>query len=82
MFGYAIAKGVDRGYPDKSSGNIAERGYDVLIKKLVEVNDNGELSLLQVCEVAGLNADRDGSFSYYIKEPIRINDPKGTGPFY
>jgi unsaturated rhamnogalacturonyl hydrolase len=39
------------------------------------------LSLLQVCEVAGLSADRDGSFEYYIKEPIRINDPKGTGPF-
>jgi len=30
---------------------------------------------------AGLGAGRDGSFAYYIKEPIVDNDLKGVGPF-
>lgn len=33
--------------------------------------------------VAGLggNPYRDGSYEYYVKEPVRNNDPKGVGPF-
>jgi hypothetical protein len=27
------------------------------------------------------NLRRDGSFDYYISEPIRDNDAKGVGPF-
>ena len=27
------------------------------------------------------NYRRDGSFDYYMSEPIRDNDPKGIGPF-
>ncbi|MEC8786145.1 MAG: glycosyl hydrolase family 88, partial [Pseudomonadota bacterium] len=40
-------------------------------------------SLEQVCAVAGLggNPYRDGSFDYYMSEPIRANDAKGVGPF-
>jgi unsaturated rhamnogalacturonyl hydrolase len=29
----------------------------------------------------GGNPYRDGSFEYYISEPIRIDDLKGVGPF-
>ena len=25
--------------------------------------------------------NRDGSFEYYMSEPVRDNDPKGVGPF-
>ena len=52
---------------------------DQLIKK----NDDGTISLTQVCGVAGLGGDpyRDGSYEYYINEVIRDNDPKGVGPF-
>jgi unsaturated rhamnogalacturonyl hydrolase len=34
--------------------------------------------------VAGLGGDkvyRDGSFEYYISEPVIENDPKSVGPF-
>jgi rhamnogalacturonyl hydrolase YesR len=31
--------------------------------------------------VAGLGAGRDGSYHYYMSEPIYRNDSKGTGPF-
>ena len=81
MFVYALAKGVNKGYLDKSYRAVAEKGYQGLIRNLVKVNPGGEINLLQVCEVAGLSADRDGSYEYYIREPIRIDDPKGVGPF-
>ena len=45
--------------------------------------DTNVISLEQVCAVAGLggNPYRDGSFDYYMSEPIRANDAKGVGPF-
>jgi unsaturated rhamnogalacturonyl hydrolase len=81
MFVYAIAKGVNKGYLEKKYRALAEQGYRGLVTRLIKVNPDGEVNLLQVCEVAGLSADRDGTFEYYIREPIRIDDPKGTGPF-
>ena len=27
------------------------------------------------------NERRDGSYEYYLSEPVRDNDPKGVGPF-
>lgn len=81
MFVYALAKGVRKGYLNKSFWLVAQKGYDGIIKKLIAVKENGEVDLLQVCEVAGLSADRDGSFEYYVNEKLRVNDPKGTGPF-
>ena len=81
MFVYAMAKGVRKGYLHPSFKAVAEKAYDGLISRLVKVRENGEVDLLQVCEVAGLSADRNGSYEYYINEAIRVNDPKGTGPF-
>jgi unsaturated rhamnogalacturonyl hydrolase len=81
MFVYALAKGVRKGYLDTAFLSAAKKGYDGLISRLVHVKQGGEVDLLQVCEVAGLSADRNGSYEYYVNEAIRINDPKGTGPF-
>jgi unsaturated rhamnogalacturonyl hydrolase len=81
MFVYALAKGANKGYLGGKYRALAEKGYNGLVKQLIRVNPDGEINLLQVCEVAGLSADRDGSYEYYIREPIRIDDPKGTGPF-
>ncbi|MEM9964446.1 MAG: glycoside hydrolase family 88 protein, partial [Asticcacaulis sp.] len=35
-----------------------------------------------ICGVAGLGNRpyRDGSYDYYISEPVTPNDPKGVGP--
>ena len=45
--------------------------------------DGDELHLGGICSVAGLggNPYRDGSFRYYISEPVREDDFKGVGPF-
>ncbi|MBO0324076.1 glycoside hydrolase family 88 protein [Muricauda sp. CAU 1633] len=83
MFTYVFAKGAHKGYlPDKYLA-VAEKAYKGIIDNLITVEDNGVVNLTKCCSVAGLggNPYRDGSFEYYINEPIRNNDPKGTGPF-
>jgi unsaturated rhamnogalacturonyl hydrolase len=83
MFTYAIAKGVNRGYLDSTFMSIAEKGFEGLTKRLIKRDENGFITLTQVCAVAGLggNPFRDGSYEYYINERKKDNDPKGTGPF-
>jgi unsaturated rhamnogalacturonyl hydrolase len=50
---------------------------------LLTIDDRGGVNLNGVCSVAGLGGDpyRDGSYEYYIKEPVVSNDLKGVGPF-
>lgn len=57
--------------------------YSAIQQHLFSVDSNGLPDLTQCCEVAGLggNPYRDGSFEYYMSEPIRSNDPKAVGPF-
>lgn len=82
MFVYTMAKGVNEGYLDRARYAAAiERGYSGLIHRLMKRNDNGGVSLTQCCSVAGLGYGRDGSFDYYMREPIVENDWKGVGPF-
>jgi unsaturated rhamnogalacturonyl hydrolase len=43
----------------------------------------GKMSLGGICLVAGLGGKqmRDGSYDYYMSEPIVEDDAKGVGPF-
>ncbi len=87
MFVYALAKGVNRGYLPQSYLSIAERGYAGIIRDLIHDDGGEKWSLTQCCSVAGLGGSpsngkpRDGSFDYYVGEPITKNDFKGLGPF-
>jgi len=83
MFVYALAKGVKKGYLGSEYWKVAERGYRGLLDNLVQVESEGSINLTQICSVAGLGGDpyRDGSFEYYISEPVVKNDLKGVGPF-
>ncbi len=85
MFAYAITKGVNNGHLDRSYLPVAVKAYQGLIDELVSVDGDGFIHLNQIIGVAGLGGNpapyRDGSFEYYISEPIRPNDPKGVGPF-
>jgi hypothetical protein len=47
----------------------------------VLVHPDGRISLTNQCLVAGLGFGRDGSYRYYMSEPVVMNDPKGNGPF-
>jgi unsaturated rhamnogalacturonyl hydrolase len=87
MFVYALAKGVNQGYLPRHDAAVAERGFDGIIKNLLSDDGGGKWSLTQCCSVAGLGGSpsngkmRDGSFAYYVSEPVVKNDLKGVGPF-
>jgi len=65
----------------KAAADMAYRG--LLEQKLREDDSSGELHLTDICAVAGLggNPYRDGSYGYYVGEPVAIDDFKGVGPF-
>jgi unsaturated rhamnogalacturonyl hydrolase len=83
MFTYFLLKSLDKGYIDSSYSAVAQRGYEGILNRFIKSNTDGTVSLTNVCAVAGLGGDpyRDASFEYYVGEPQRDNDPKGTGPF-
>lgn len=83
MYAYAMAKAVNNGYLPKKYRRIAEKAFDGLVKYSTKKNDDGTISITNCCSVAGLggNPYRDGSYEYYISEPIRNDDPKAIGPF-
>ena len=83
MFTYALLKAVRKDYISKDYKAVATKAYSGILEKLIKTNSDGSISLTQCCSVAGLggNPYRDGTYEYYIKEPVRDNDPKGVGPF-
>jgi unsaturated rhamnogalacturonyl hydrolase len=83
MILYAMAKGVRKGYISKSYEEIAKKTYKGVINEFITVTADGLINLNKNCSVAGLGGKtkRDGTFEYYISEPIVTNDPKGVGAF-
>ncbi|MDR1652668.1 MAG: glycoside hydrolase family 88 protein [Prevotellaceae bacterium] len=83
MFIYTWAKAAQKGYIDKSYLEKADHAYKQFIKTFVVEEADGSLSVTRCCAVAGLGGDpyRDGSYQYYIGEPVVNNDPKAVGPF-
>ena len=84
MFTYAFAKGANEGLLDKRYYKIAIESFNAILQQLVTIDARGSISLHQTCQGAGLggNPYRDGSFDYYLSEPVRTNDLKGYGPFW
>ncbi|MEK8216128.1 MULTISPECIES: glycoside hydrolase family 88/105 protein [unclassified Paenibacillus] len=83
MITYAIAKGIRLGVLDNSWLETLDSAYQGLIAEFVLVTNSGWVNLNKNCQVAGLGGDdrRDGSYAYYISEPIITNDQKGLGAF-
>lgn len=83
MFVYAMTKAVRVNAVDKKYLAVARKGYDGILKHLITEDPDGLVSIHQCCAVAGLGGTpyRDGSYEYYIGEPVRDNDPKAIGPF-
>lgn len=87
MFTYVLLKGSRLGYFSNDLKEAGLKGYKGILKEFIKVNADKTVSLTRCCEVSGLGPDnakgrrRDGSFNYYMSEPIRDNDGKGVGPF-
>jgi unsaturated rhamnogalacturonyl hydrolase len=88
MFVYALAKGARLGYLAPGYRQVADRGFGGLLSNLVRENADGTVSLINVVQVSGLGGNprrdgsyRDGSYAYYVSEPVVTDDYKGVGPF-
>jgi unsaturated rhamnogalacturonyl hydrolase len=83
MLVYTLLKGVRNGYLPASFLVNARKGYTGIIEEFIEVDANGQTNLKGTVSVSGLggNPYRDGSFDYYMSEPVVVNDPKGMGAF-
>lgn len=85
MFCYCLLKGVRMGWIDAEYLLVGISAFRGIVTEFVKENSDGTISLQKCCEVSGLGPEnkpqRDGSFEYYMSEPIRDNDPKGVGPF-
>ncbi len=84
MIAYFYLKGARLGMLPKSYGPIGEKIFDSICKTYLTETE-GKLNLGGICLVAGLgpenNRRRDGTYEYYISEPIVENDAKGLAPF-
>ncbi len=83
MLAYGFAKAVRKGWLAPEYLSSARRAYHGLLENMIRVDARGVLTLEGTCSVAGLGGEpyRDGSFDYYIHEPVAANDFKGVGPF-
>ena len=84
MIAYAMLKGARLGFVDKRYAKVGEEVFNGICNEYLTETD-GKLNLGGICLMAGLgpesNRKRDGTFEYYISEPVVENDAKGTGPF-
>lgn len=84
MFVYFLSKSINKGYIAKSYTAPTTKAFNGLIKTFIKNEADGTITITNCCSVAGLGGDkvyRDGSFEYYIGEPVIENDPKSVGPF-
>ena len=84
MIAYAMMKGARLGLVDGRFAKVGKEVFDGICCEYLTETD-GKLNLGGICLMAGLgpesNRRRDGTYEYYISEPIVENDAKGTGPF-
>ncbi len=82
MIAYTLLKGSRIGVLDKKYHAIGKEIFEGICQKYLSVK-NGNLNLGGICLMAGLGNAlfRDGSYEYYISEPVVENDAKGVGPF-
>ena len=85
MLAYAMLKGARLGALPAEYADHGQATFDGIMKKYLSFDGDGTLNLGGICLVAGLGPDsdrrRDGSYAYYISEPVVCNDAKGVAPF-
>ena len=84
MIAYAILKGVRLNILPERYQKIGIDIFNGTCDKYLSEKPDGDLNVGGICLVAGLGPEkdlrRDGTYEYYISEPIVENDAKGVGP--
>lgn len=84
MIAYACLKASRLGVVGEEFAALGKSVFECICKNYLTETE-GELNLGNICLVAGLGPEsdrrRDGTYEYYISEPIVENDAKGVAPF-
>lgn len=84
MFTYFLKKAVQMGYLPDTYLPYAHKAMEGVLNEFVSIDENGFVNISNVCLVAGLGPakkpERNGTFEYYISEPVVDNDNKAFGP--
>lgn len=84
MMAYAMLKGARLGVLEPGYAALGQKTFQGITDRYLTFTDTG-LRLGGICLVAGLgpenNRRRDGTYAYYISEPVVENDAKGLAPF-
>ena len=78
MLAYTFAKGARKGYLPTVFLTHAQQAYRGILKTFIRTDQHGQVNLHGTVAVSGLggNPYRDGSYDYYMSEPVIVNDPK------
>lgn len=81
IFAYAIMKSVRLGILPEEYFEAGFRAFEGTCRRYLSEKD-GELQLGGICLVAGLGNKemREGTFEYYMREPVVENEAKGIAP--
>ena len=83
MVAYGMLKAARLGILEACYGELGRKTMNGILRKYVTF-DEGKMELGGICLVAGLGPEkdrrRDGSYAYYISEPVVRNDAKGVAP--
>ncbi len=83
MMAYAMLKGARLGVLGPGYAQLGRKTFDGILRRYFRA-EGEDVELGGICLVAGLGpADdlrRDGSYQYYISEPVVKNDAKGVAP--
>ena len=82
IMAYSMLKGVRLGFLPESFRAYGKKAFHGICDRYLKEKD-GRLSLGGICLVAGLGGPqmRDGTYEYYMSEPVVEDDAKGVGPF-
>lgn len=84
MYACFLLKAVLCGYLDNEYQPYIQKAIDGIFREFLSEDEKGRLHVHNVCLVAGLGPDkyphRDGSFAYYMSEPVVEDDNKARGP--
>lgn len=81
MFVYFMARAQSQGYLNVEISEQVVSAYESMLNTFILPHADGTVSMTHQCYVAGLGFGRDGSYYYYMTEPVFRNDPKGNAPF-
>ncbi len=84
MIAYAMMKGARLGALPAAFSAHGRKTFEGIHRTCLTFSE-GQMNMDRICLVAGLGPEtdrrRDGSYAYYISEPIVRNDAKGVAPF-